>query len=127
VKYITAEEAIFQTYIRPSADIHWKWLSLDTLGRLTIRVGYGWDGPSGPVIDRPTNMRASLVHDALYQLIRQGLLPHDTWPEADKEFAKLLEEDGAWAMTIWINMTGLAIANGSAAHPKNARKCYSAP
>ena len=43
-------------------------------GVLTVRARYAWDGPSGPTFDTPTNMRASLFHDALCQLIGEGLL-----------------------------------------------------
>ena len=38
-------------------------------GVLVIREGYAWDGPSGPTYDSKSSMRASLVHDALYQLM----------------------------------------------------------
>ena len=127
IKYLLAETTSFQTDFRPENDIHWRWITLSTTGLLTIREGYGWDGPSGPVVDRSTNMRASLCHDALYQLMRQGMLPHSDWRKADKEYAKLLKEDGAWALTIWIDMQGLSLAGGTAAKPKNARRCYSAP
>ena len=127
IKYLLAETVSFQTDFRLVNSVHWRWLDMDANGLLTISAGYGWDGPSGPVIDRPTNMRASLCHDALYQLMRQGELSQSNWRKADKEFAKILKEDGAWPMTIWIDMKGLAIAGGSAAKPKNARKCYSAP
>lgn len=127
IKYLLAETVSFQTDFLIYNDVHWRWLDLSITGLLTIRSGYGWDGPSGPVVDRKSNMRASLCHDALYQLMRQRRLPHEDWREADKEFAKLLKEDGAWALTIWVDMKGLAIAGGSAAKPKNARKCYSAP
>lgn len=127
IKYLTVQTATFQTDFRPVSDIHWRWLHLDTSGLLTIDHGYAWDGPSGPVIDRSTNQRGSLCHDALYQLMRQGLLSHKDWKMADNEFFKILEEDGAWSLTIWVNKKGLAIAGGSAAHPKNARKVYSAP
>ncbi len=41
---------------------------------LTIYARYAWDGPSGPTFDTPTNMRASLFHDALCQLTGEGLL-----------------------------------------------------
>ena len=43
-------------------------------GFLYIRPGYAWDGPSGPTIDTDDFMAGSLVHDALYQLMREGLL-----------------------------------------------------
>ena len=44
-------------------------------GLLTIRKGYAWDGPSGPTWDTRSAMRGSCAHDAIYQLIRAGLLP----------------------------------------------------
>jgi uncharacterized protein DUF1353 len=49
-------------------------LELQPSGILLIRTGYAWDGPSGPTIDTPDFMRASLVHDALYQLMRERVL-----------------------------------------------------
>ena len=45
-------------------------------GILTIHKHYAWDGASGAfTIDTKTFMRGSLVHDACYQLIREGHLP----------------------------------------------------
>jgi len=41
-------------------------------GLLTISEGYMWDGASGPTWDDKTNMTGSLVHDALYQILREG-------------------------------------------------------
>ncbi len=54
------------------------------LGKLLVRARYAWDGPSGPTFDTPTNMRASLFHDALCQLIGEGLL--------DKKYRKYADE-----------------------------------
>ncbi len=53
-------------------------------GHLTVHAHYAWDGPSGPTFDTPTNMRASLFHDALCQLIGEGLL--------DKVYRKYADE-----------------------------------
>jgi hypothetical protein len=50
------------------------WLELWPDGTLVISPGYAWDGASGPTYDSKSSMRASLVHDALYQLMRLGLL-----------------------------------------------------
>ena len=47
------------------------YLLLDLDGNLTIAQNYTWDGPSGPAIDTRNFMRASLVHDALYQILRE--------------------------------------------------------
>ncbi len=46
------------------------YLRLGTDGVFAISKGYAWDGPSGPTFDTLNFMRGSLVHDALYQLIR---------------------------------------------------------
>ncbi len=53
-------------------------------GILIVKPHYAWDGPSGPTFDTPTNMRASLFHDALCQLIGEGLL--------DKKYRKYADE-----------------------------------
>lgn len=63
-------------------------------GRLTIIKGYAWDGPSGPTVDTPSFMRGSLIHDALYQLIREGYLPFEMRIEADKILKSICLEDG---------------------------------
>ena len=65
-----------------------------TREKLWIFKGYRWDGPSGPAIDTENAMRASLVHDALYQLIRLGHIPPETRKTADQLFLKILKEDG---------------------------------
>ena len=53
---------------------HFVGLALD--GTLTIAAGYAWDGASGPIAQGPEVIRASLVHDALYQLMRECGLAH---------------------------------------------------
>jgi hypothetical protein len=63
---------------------------------LIIRVGYCWDGPSGPTIDDETNIRASLVHDALYQALKERLIPYSFGNRrvSDKIFRSILKADG---------------------------------
>jgi len=63
-------------------------------GYIDVRAGYAWDGPSGPTFDTPTFMRGSLVHDALYQAIAQGLLSKDYRKRADLELRRLCLQDG---------------------------------
>lgn len=48
--------------------------SMGMEGNLTIMPGYLWDGPSGIAKDTLSFMRASLVHDALYHLMRENVL-----------------------------------------------------
>lgn len=126
-KYQLAEHDTFQTEIRPVRDIVTARIWLTSEGVLTVREGYAWDGTSGPVLDRKTNQRGSLAHDALYQLMRMERLPHFLWRDADREFAKILKQDGAWRLTRQIDMAGLKLAHGRAALPKNRKKVYEAP
>ena len=71
-----------------------KYLVLVHDGVLIIKKGYMWDGPSGPTIDTEDFMRASLVHDALYQLIREDVLPAKYRKKADKLLLAICKEDG---------------------------------
>lgn len=61
---------------------------------LYISAGYAWDGPSGPTIDTKSFMRGSLVHDALYQLIRGGIIRNDFRINADGFLKEICIEDG---------------------------------
>src|SRR5690606_25837490 len=64
------------------------YVRLDADGTLRLAAHYAWDGPSGPVPDTHRNLEASLVHDALYQLMREGYLDaalHRDW--SDRLFA----------------------------------------
>jgi hypothetical protein len=70
------------------------WLALDGEGLLTIRAGYAWDGASGPVLHTPDNMRASLIHDAYYQLIRLGLIYAAYRAAADRVYRRVCIESG---------------------------------
>lgn len=73
------------------------WIELTSSGVLSVMEGYAWDGPSGPLgrlNDTLTFMRGSLVHDALYQLMREGLLSEANRVEADMLLRHHCIEDG---------------------------------
>jgi|SRR6185369_17069673 len=93
-KYQLVEDYTVQIVIHPQQDISSEFILLSTKGELTIEKGYAWDGPSGPVLDIPSFMRASLVHDALYQLMREGLLPESAKEFADGEMKRICLESG---------------------------------
>ena len=71
-----------------------KWIALSKTGRLSLKRGYAWDGPSGPTIDTKNFMRGSLVHDACYQLMREKLLPQSKRKPADVLLWLICIEDG---------------------------------
>ena len=71
-----------------------RYFELSSVGRLIIRQGYAWDGASGPVVDTRSVMRASLVHDVLYQMMREGLVDEDEEREIiDRLYEELVTED----------------------------------
>ena len=84
----------FRTNIQPAEAIHTDFVQLKKNGLLLISENYAWDGPSAPTIDTKTFMRGSLVHDALYQLIRLGYLPEESRDQADLLLKKICLEDG---------------------------------
>ena len=70
-----------------------KKVELNPEGMLYIKANFIWDGASGFTIDTPATIRASLVHDALYQLIKAGAdIPRK---KADRLLYKIMRQDGA--------------------------------
>jgi hypothetical protein len=123
---------LFQTYqtttrITPKFPVTTEYIQLDTAGNLTINEGYAWDGPSGPTIDTSDSMRASLEHDAKYQLFRESLL-HQNWrATADEEFREVCIEDGMTHLRAdaWYIMVREFAE--SAANPDNDKPVLEAP
>ena len=60
---------------------------------LVLKQGYAYDGMSGPIIDTKTSLRAALLHDVLYQLLRLGLLPEDRRIPSDLALKEVYLED----------------------------------
>lgn len=82
-------------------EVEGRFISVVNDGDLVIHKGYAWDGASGPVPDTRWNMRASLVHDALYQLIRNKHLPVTVRNDADLLFRQICIEDGVPRPIAW--------------------------
>jgi len=96
-------------------------------GRLTIKSGYAWDGPSGPAFDTSNFMRGSLVHDVLYQLMREGLLPRTARKYADQLLRQMCREDGmSWVRAWWV-YRGVRMFARRASLPSNSRPIMQAP
>lgn len=101
-KYQLEEVYQHQTGIIPLQPGGNRFVGIDGAGRLTLAAGYAWDGASGPAIDTPTFMRGSLVHDALYQLMRLGVISKDTGRRpADMLLRQIVREDGMWVVRAW--------------------------
>ena len=104
-----------------------KFLSLHPDGILHILKGYCWDGPSGPTIDTRSFMRGSLVHDALYQLMREDLLERDYRKAADQLLYDVCIEDGMSRFRAWYVHKGVRRGAGKAVLAKSSRPVEEAP
>lgn len=112
--------------IYPAVWIETEFIGLDIDGSLMILKGYAWDGASGG-IDTPAFMRASLVHDALYQLTREGHLQKRTREQVDDLLRAMCIEDGMSRLRAWWVHRGVRIGGGPAADPRNTKAVMIAP
>jgi len=126
-KYQLAEDYSAEVVIRPDEKIETDFIDLDEQGLLTIKAGYAWDGPSGPTRDTKSFMRGSMVHDALYQLMRNGLLPSNCREDADQELHRICREDGMNRFRAWYVLLGVRKGAGFAASPKSRKEIRVAP
>jgi hypothetical protein len=100
-KYQLAEDYTMPTGLEVVRTINTGFILLDPFGNLTIRAGYAWDGPSGPTFDTRNFMRGSLVHDAVYQLMREGHMPASYRQRADQLLRQICRQDGMSAVRAW--------------------------
>jgi hypothetical protein len=114
-KYQLAEPYVIDIAIKPDAHVSNDFLILSPEGVLIINKGYAWDGPSGPTIDTDNFMRGSLVHDALYQLMREGLIDLGWRETADRELQRICKEDGMSSIRAWWVYRGVRFGGESSA------------
>ena len=127
-KYQLASDYRIDIGIIPDEGILTDFIELDGEGKLEVKNGYAWDGPSGPVIDTVENLRASLVHDALYQLMRNEELNTRTHRKAaDEIFRDLCKEDGVSTFAANIYYKALRRHGKPAASPENKKRVSRAP
>ena len=113
--------------LRPPKDIKTDFVVLLRNGYLAIRRGFAWDGPSGPAIDTKTFMRASLIHDALYSLMRSGHLPVTLKDQADVILRVTCIEDGMNPIRAWWVYTAVKTFARRATTPEGENPVLIAP
>jgi hypothetical protein len=127
-KYQLKETYKVSIAIRPKVAINTAFITLSTRGQLVVKAGYAWDGPSGPTIDTLDFMRGSLVHDALYQLMRERHLDHELHRDAaDRELQRLCVEDGMSQARAWVVYEAVKHFADPASDPANNRPPKRAP
>jgi hypothetical protein len=109
-KYQLLEEYTISTPIVSNGKfvVNTAFVGLKDDGTLKIKRYYAWDGATG-AIDTNTNLRASLLHDAFYQLIKLEALPKDKRKAVDKLFRDICIEDGMCKFRAWYLYIGLRL------------------
>lgn len=103
------------------------YIQLTVTGNMTIFRGYAWDGPSGPTWDDYKNIRPSLVHDALYQLMRNKLISRKYRKYADELLYQMLRQDGMSKFRAWYYLRGVRKFSEKYTDPKYKKKTLRAP
>ena len=68
------------------------------------------------------------MHDALYQLMREKYLDHDTYREdADRTLQAICKEDRMWSVRAWWVYWGVRLFGRPAADPADDRPLTFAP
>jgi hypothetical protein len=109
-KYRLQQDFSMTIPVIPDADVATEYIELKVSGKLTIKEGYRWDGPSGPTKDTSSFMRGAPVHDVLYQLMREGHLDRKRHRKtADRLMKKLCREDGMNRFKAWYTQGGAQV------------------
>ena len=126
-KYQLVESVSLLTCIKPGEDILTKYIDLYYDGHMIIREGYCWDGPSGPTIDTKNFMRGSLIHDALFQLMREGKLLRSRRKDADLLLKQICLEDGMSRLRAWWVYKGVRLGAAPATKASAINRVRTAP
>jgi len=102
-------------------------ISFDKGGRIMVKVGYVWDGASGPTIDTPSSVCASLGHDVMYELMRLRLIPDTFKAIADKWFYERLLTDGMLPYRAYAWYKAVCVFGIEGTLPQNQPLIYRAP
>jgi hypothetical protein len=114
-KYRVYDDETYATGIELENAISTEYIKLAANGILTAKMGYVWDGASGPTIDTKNTMTPSLIHDCLYQLMRANLLDRKWRKRADEVLYEALRERGMWKVRakIWYRAVRKAASKSS--------------
>ncbi len=128
-KYQLGEDYSVDISIKPNFNVEVPdYISLTVDGTLSIKKSYAWDGPSGPTVDTLNFMRGSLVHDALYQLMRADKLDRNIYKEpADRLLQEMCIEDGMSSIRAWWVYRGVNFGGEESTKPVNKKPIVRAP
>ena len=126
-RFQTCAEYQADTGIIPPTHIKTDWIELDIYGHLNLTKGYAWNGADFPAINDKTNIAASAEHDALYQLIRLGLLPMSYKELADRRLRLRMRKAGASVFRSTYYELSVMLGGGHAVDPSAEKQVKVAP
>lgn len=92
-QYELLDSFSFSTSFKPPSNVELKYIRIDTDGKITAKPGYAWDGATG-AIDTKSTMKASLLHDICYQLLKLNVIPMRYRKEFDGLYYKTALQNG---------------------------------
>ena len=111
----------FANEYQGEVNIEVPFIRLSVGGAIMIGRGYAWDGvTAAPDFHRA--QRAALLHDALYQLIRNGHLKPTARILADRAFRDMMRADGFKLRTLYF--IAVRLFGKRAATPSAMRKPF---
>ena len=116
-KYSLVKDCYYKTGIKVNKPGDHGLIVINEKGDLTVKKGYAWDGPSGPTIDTKSFMRGSLIHDALYQLMREKKIDQSERLKADKILQHICLECGMSKIRAWWVYYALRLFGAGSAKP----------
>lgn len=116
-KYTLHSDFNYSTGIKVETPKDLVYLKIDSDGELFIKTGYSWDGPSGPTIDTKNFMQGSLVHDALYQLMRERVIKQNLRKRADEILREICRGDDMSKIRAWWVYLSVRIGGACSAKP----------
>jgi hypothetical protein len=126
-RYQLAEAEFFPLGWRVKPPIITEYICLSVDGTLVLAGGYAWNG-ANVIPDFTWVLRPSAGHDAIFQLIRLGLLPFYPWfDRGNRLLQQWCHEDGAWAWQAALVYQGVHRFGAGAADPKSENPVLTAP
>lgn len=93
-KFVLGRDETFKLWFAPKQRIETSYAIFETDGKLTGKRGFLWSA-NFPAINTNDTKPASLCHDLIYQLIKDGYLPRDPYKNlADEAMRQILLECG---------------------------------
>lgn len=120
-KYISKSEEYFISDLLKGIDIEVSFVKIKN-NIITVRKEYAYDGPSGPTIDTKAFLFGSLYHDAMYQLMREGILDRKKYKSiADKLMREVCLREGMCEFRAWYTYKTVTYFKGGTKPKKRPR------